>query len=60
MSKTTFYAPHDASERLLASGRPLTPGATFQLTSDEMKDTHNKRLIEEGKILEVPTAKEQK
>ena len=48
---TEFYAPHDVSERILASGRPFAPGEFTELTSEEQKDPHNARLIEEGKLL---------
>lgn len=48
-----FYSPVDATERILASGRPVAPGETFDLKAEEVKDPHNKRLIEEGQIIEI-------
>lgn len=46
-----FYAPHDSTERLLADGRPFEPGEYVTLSKEEMKDPHNKRLVDEGKLL---------
>lgn len=48
-----FYSPWDASERILASGRPLSPGEFVELTDEEMKDPHNKRLLAEGNLLQI-------
>lgn len=59
MSGDQFYSPLDASERLLASGRPLAPRELFTLTKKEQEDPHNKRLIEEGKILAVGDGKKE-
>jgi hypothetical protein len=53
MSGTEFYSPLDASERILANGRPLAPQEFVKLSDEEMKDPHNARLISEGKLLEV-------
>lgn len=53
---TKFYSPVDATERILANGRPVAPGETFELKGDDLKDPHNKRLIEEGQILEIKKA----
>ncbi len=52
-----FYAPSTATERVLASGRVLAPDEEFDLKKDEADDPHNKRLIEEGHIVEVETTK---
>lgn len=46
-----FYSPLDASERILASGRPLAPREFVKLTKEEQKDPHNARLIKEGKLI---------
>lgn len=56
-SGSEYYSPHDASERILASGRPLRPGQRFKLTDKDAKDPHNKRLIDEGQLLKVPDKK---
>lgn len=48
------YSPHDASERILASGRPLAPGEYAEVTAKELKEPHNKRLLDEGQLLKVP------
>lgn len=50
-----FYSPHDATERILDSGRPLAPGEYFDLKKEEVEA--NKRLIEEGQILPVEPKK---
>jgi len=50
---TKFYSPVEATERILANGRPVAPGEQFELKGDELKDEHNKRLIEEGHIVEI-------
>ena len=39
---------------MLASGRSLAQGEYFELTADEERDPHNKRLIIEGHILSAP------
>lgn len=56
--KIEVYSPHDASERILASGRPLAPGERAKVTADELKEPHNKRLLDEGQLLKVPEHKE--
>lgn len=50
---TKYYSPVEATERILASGRPVAPGEQFELKADEQKDPHNKRLIDEGQIVEI-------
>lgn len=35
----------------LASGRTVAPGESFYLSAAEQGDPHNKRLIDEGKVL---------
>lgn len=49
-----YYCPYGGTENMLASGRALAQGEYFDLTADEEKDSHNKRLIEEGHIQKVP------
>jgi hypothetical protein len=52
------YVPLDATDTILASGRAGVPGETFDLSAEEAKDPHNKRLLDEGHILAVePKAK---
>jgi hypothetical protein len=53
------YTPLTSGERTLADGRSLVPGETVDLTADESKDLHNKRLIEEGHLLEVKSKKKE-
>lgn len=57
MSKKQFYAPIGVADTMLASGRRPPIDDTFDLTDEEIKDPHNARLIEEGKIKEVPAKK---
>lgn len=52
MSGTTFYSPLDATERILANGRPLAPREFVELSEEEQKDPHNARLIAEGKLIQ--------
>lgn len=51
MSGTTFYSPLDATERILADGRPLAPREFVELSTKEQREPHNARLIEEGKLI---------
>jgi hypothetical protein len=55
---TKYVAPFDASERVLSDGRPITPGEPIELKSEDLKDEHNKRLIEEGQLIKATEAKE--
>jgi hypothetical protein len=48
-----FQATYDSKERVLADGRVVVPGEPFDLTSDDQKDSHNKRLIDSGQIVAV-------
>lgn len=48
-----FVAPVDATERVLASGRVLELGEPFEMSAEELKDPHNKRLVDEGQIVEL-------
>lgn len=48
-----FVAPLDSSERVLSDGRIAVPGEQVALDNDAQKDDHNKRLIEEGQLVEV-------
>jgi hypothetical protein len=43
----------------LASGRVISPGESVKLTDDELKEPHNKRLIDEGVLLEKQQAKKE-
>lgn len=52
-----FYGPHGQSKEYLASGAPIPDGDFFNLTKEEVNDPHNKRLIEEGKILAAKDTK---
>ena len=54
MPGKSYVTKLDSSERVLASGRVLVPGEPVDLDSDELKDPHNKRLIDEGQIVEAP------
>jgi hypothetical protein len=55
----SFVAPIDMSERVLADGRVLVPGEHIDLDDEARADDHNARLIEEGQLLEAPSAGEQ-
>lgn len=55
---TQFVGPLDATERVLADGRPIVPGEPFELKGDALKDPHNKRLIDEGQIVEMKEVKQ--
>lgn len=48
-----FSVRTDASERILSDGRVLVRGEPVSLDEDEQNDPHNKRLIEEGQVIEV-------
>lgn len=54
MAEKSFVARLDSTERVLADGRVVVPGEPFDLSVDDQKDQHNKRLIEEGQIVEAP------
>lgn len=47
----------DASERVLADGRVLIPGEPVELDPDQAKEPHNKRLIDEGQLVEQKAKK---
>lgn len=47
-----FVTPVDSTERVLSSGQVLVPGEPVELSADDQKDEHNKRLIDEGQIVE--------
>lgn len=49
----TFVSPYGASERVLAGGGIVVPGDTIDLDDEAQGDEHNKRLIEEGQLIEV-------
>lgn len=53
MSGTEFYSPLGASERILASGRPLAEREFVELSEEDQKKPHNARLIEEGHLIPV-------
>lgn len=57
---TSYASPLDSSERVLADGRVVTPGIIVELTKEDEKDEHNKRLIDEGQLVKVVAIKEQK
>lgn len=54
-----YVATLDSSERVLADGRILTPGEPVNLTADDVKDPHNKRLIDEGQIVSTKPPKKE-
>lgn len=39
----------------LASGRTVAPGEEFYLTTEELQDPHNARLIDEGVVIVAET-----
>lgn len=49
---TTYAGRIGASETTLADGKPIILGQPFELTPEQAKDPHNKRLIDEGHIVE--------
>jgi len=49
---TTYAGRLGASETTLADGKPIILGEPFELTDEQAKDPHNKRLIDEGHIVE--------
>lgn len=54
----SFLPSTTASERTLSDGRVLVPGEDpVKLTAEEQDDPHNKRLIEEGQMIEVKPKK---
>jgi hypothetical protein len=52
-SYTNFVAPHGSTEHVLNNGSVAIPGEEITLDEEAMADPHNKRLIDEGQILEV-------
>jgi hypothetical protein len=38
---------------MLANGRPVGPGETFELTDEEIREPHNEMLVADGKIIGV-------
>jgi hypothetical protein len=56
---TRFYGPHGTSKEFLASGAPIPDGDFFEMTKEQANDPHNKRLIEEGKILPAQETKKE-
>lgn len=40
----------------LADGRMVGPGETIKLSKEDIEDPHNKRLIDEGLLLEISDA----
>jgi hypothetical protein len=53
----TFMPRVTASERTLDDGRVVVVGEPVELTSDDQKAPHNKRLIESGQLIEVKKPK---
>jgi hypothetical protein len=47
-----YTARVDSTERVLSSGQVLVPGEPADLSAEDQKDEHNKRLIDEGQIVE--------
>jgi len=56
MADKTYIAPIDKSERVLSDGRVAIPGVPLDLDDDAQADEHNARLIDEGQLLELPSA----
>jgi hypothetical protein len=54
---TTFSGRVGASESILEDGRVIVPGEKVDLTPEQMRDPHNKRLIDDRHIIEVKSAK---
>lgn len=50
----SFYGAHGVASETLASGAPIPHGGYFEMSDEDVKDPHNQRLIEEGKI--IPTS----
>jgi len=57
---TKFVGAQGASERVLADGRVVIPGEVIDLKPEDLKDEHNKRLVDEGQLLEAPKASTKK
>jgi hypothetical protein len=53
----TFMPRVTASERTLEDGRVMVVGEPVELTADDLKKEHNKRLIESGQLIEVKKPK---
>jgi hypothetical protein len=60
VSEGNFVAPLGSSERVLSSGQIVVPGEPIELDDEATSDEHNKRLIEEGQLLEVQEQKKSK
>jgi hypothetical protein len=60
VSEGNFVAPLGSSERVLSSGQVVVPGEPIALDDEATSDEHNKRLIEEGQLLEVQEQKKSK
>jgi len=56
---TQFAQPIDATEHTLADGRVVMPGKPFELSAQDQKDPHNKRLIDERQIIEIKPSKKE-
>jgi hypothetical protein len=55
------FAPRvGASEIMLEDGQVLVAGEQYELSDEQLKEPHNKRLIESGQILEVKSQKKAK
>lgn len=54
MAKVEFKLSASCSHaEYLASGQPLAPGEKVALTTEEVGDPHNQRLIEEGALISL-------
>lgn len=51
-----FYGPHGVAKETLASGAPIPDGDFFEMTKSDLKEPHNQRLLEEGKVLPATDA----
>lgn len=48
-----FVKPFEASEGVLSDGRVAVPGEPVTLDTQALDDPHNKRLVDEGQLIEV-------
>lgn len=56
VSRFRFVGDHADT---LASGSPVGPGDYVELTDEESAETHNKMLIDDGKLLEAAEEQQQ-
>lgn len=54
----TYVVNSDHAE-VLASGRTVAPGETVPAGAVDAKDDHDRRLLDEGVLTEIPAAKKE-